>query len=79
MTVEQLAKAIRRDPDFKQLGLTGASDMDVVLNTCTCPECDFRLTEEEILDYVDRADSLAQFDKLTVWTIKAQCYCNERD
>ena len=79
MTIEQLAEAIRRDPDFNELGVGRVSDEDVVRDTCTCPDCAFRLSDGEILDYADRAESLAQFDRWTRRAIKEQCDCRQPD
>jgi hypothetical protein len=76
MRIKELTNDIRRDPDLEE-SLRQADDITILRDTCTCPECSFQITDEEILDYADRAKSLAEFDSMTGKAVKAQCYCNQ--
>jgi hypothetical protein len=78
MRIEQLANAIRRDPDLEE-SLRQADDTNILRDTCTCPNCSFQLTDEELLDCANSAKSLADFDSMARKALEAQCYCNQPD
>jgi hypothetical protein len=68
MTLEALAKAIRADPD--NILPDDASDMELVVNTCSCPECSHELDDQTITQLVTSATSLDDFDRLVLAALR---------
>jgi hypothetical protein len=64
MTLEALTNAIRADPD--NILPDDASDMELVINTCSCPECSHELDYQTITQFVASATTLDEFDKMAV-------------
>jgi hypothetical protein len=68
MTIEALAKNIRAAADYQLEPDT--SDLEVVVDTCTCPECSYQLEPDEIKRLVATATDLPQFDWLVVEALR---------
>jgi hypothetical protein len=68
MTLKALAKAIRADAPYQLEADT--EDLEVVLDTCTCPECSYQLEPDEINRLVAAATDLAHFDRLVVEALR---------